>query len=60
VDVITTEAFLSLCRKAKLTHEDMEIMTIGMCLDYIEEYVDMNNPKKSSNRKATQSDFDSF
>jgi len=38
----------------------MEIMTIGMCLDYIEEYVDMGNPKKSRNRKASQSDFDSF
>lgn len=60
MDVITTETFLCLCRKAKLTHEDMEVMTVGMCLDYIEEYVDMSNPKKSKNRKATQSDFDSF
>jgi hypothetical protein len=60
VEVITTETFLCLCRKAKLNNEDMEIMTIGMCLDYIEEYVDMNNPKKSKNRKASQSDFDSF
>lgn len=49
-----------MCRKAKLNNEDMEIMTIGMCLDYIEEYVDMNNPKKVKNRKASQSDFDAF
>lgn len=60
MDVITTETFLLLCRKAKLTHEDMEIMTVGMCLDYIEEYVDMNNPKKVRKRKANQSDFDRF
>lgn len=38
----------------------MEIMTIGMCLDYIEEYIDMNNPKKDRNKKASQSDMDSF
>jgi hypothetical protein len=49
-----------LCRKAKLNNEDMEIMTIGMCLDYIEEYVNMNNSNKSKNRKASQADFDSF
>lgn len=38
----------------------MEIMTIGMCLDYIEEYLDFNNPKRVRNRKATQKDFDQF
>lgn len=57
---MTTELFLSLCRKSKLTLDDMEVMTIGMCLDYMQECVDINNPKKSRNRKATQSDFDSF
>jgi len=35
-------------------------MTIGMCMDYLEEYVDMNNPKKVKNKKASQSDFDNF
>lgn len=37
-------------------------MTIGMCLDYIDEYVDLNNPKKqqSKSRKASQKDFDAF
>lgn len=35
-------------------------MTIGMCLDYMEEYVDLNNPKKQKVRKATQSDYDNF
>ncbi|WP_280524660.1 hypothetical protein [Thermoactinomyces vulgaris] len=41
----------------------MEEMTVGMCLDYIEEYVKMNNPKKKQTkpaRKATQADFDAF
>jgi hypothetical protein len=35
-------------------------MTIGMCLDYIEEYIDMEKPKEKKARKALQSDFDSF
>lgn len=38
----------------------MEVMTIGMCLDYMQEYVDINNPKKQKTRQASQSDFDSF
>lgn len=40
----------------------MEEMTIGMCLDYIEEYVKLNNPKKQKQpaRRATQDDFDNF
>ena len=60
MDVITTETFLFLCRKSKLTLDDMEIMTIGMCLDYITEYVDINNPGKANNRNASQSDMDAF
>jgi hypothetical protein len=38
-------------------------MTVGMVLDYIQEYIDVNNPKKkkkTSKRKATQFDFDAF
>jgi hypothetical protein len=38
----------------------MQIMTVGMILDYIEEYIDHNNPKKKRSRKATQQDFDAF
>ena len=60
MEVITTETFLLLCRKSKLTLEDMEIMTIGMCLDYITEYVDINNPEKENNRNASQVDYDNF
>ncbi len=35
-------------------------MTIGMCMDYIHEFIDMQKPPKKKARKATQSDFDSF
>jgi len=38
-------------------------MTIGMCLDYIDVYLEMSNPKKKkkvATRKATQADYDSF
>jgi hypothetical protein len=39
----------------------MDHMTIGMCLDYIDEYIEMENPKKKKkSRKATQADFDAF
>jgi hypothetical protein len=35
-------------------------MTIGMCLDFIDEYIEMNKPEKEKIRKASQSDFDVF
>lgn len=39
----------------------MEDMTIGDCLDYIQEYVDnQKGTKKKTTRKATQDDFDNF
>ena len=59
-EVITTESFILLCRKCDLYREDLENMTIGMCLDYIEEYIEMNNPADQKIRKASQSDFDNF
>lgn len=58
---ITTETFLVLCHECKLAHEDLETMTVGMVLDYIDEYMEMKNPsKKTKSRKASQSDFDAF
>ena len=48
------------CKQVGLTSEDMQIMDIGDCLDYIQEWIDHNNPEKEKKRKATQSDFDSF
>jgi hypothetical protein len=38
-------------------------MTVGMVLDYVQEFIDHSDPKKKkqrSSRKATQSDFDAF
>lgn len=59
-EVITTESFILLCRKVDLYKEDLEDMTIGMCLDYIEEYIEMNKPSNKKVRTATQNDFDNF
>lgn len=52
--------YLAMCYKCKLSLNDLEIMTIGMCLDYIEEYLEQSDPKKQRKRKATQADMDSF
>lgn len=57
---ITTDSLLLLCRQCGLSKEDLEDMTIGMCLDYIDEYIEMQNPKKKKARRATQSDYDAF
>jgi hypothetical protein len=56
---MSTEEFLFLCKRCGLTKDDLEIMTIGMCLDYIQEYIERHKPKDKI-RKATQSDFDRF
>ena len=59
-EVITTESFILLCRKCELYRDDLEDMTIGMCLDYIEEYIEMNKPANQKVRRASQVDFDNF
>lgn len=38
----------------------MEEMTYGDIIDYIDAYVDLNDPKKERVRKATQSDINAF
>jgi len=49
------------CKMAGLTLDDMEFMTIGECLDYIENYVEIKTGKQEEKtRKATQEDFDAF
>jgi hypothetical protein len=48
------------CYKAKLTLGDLEIMEIGMCLDYIDEWIEQSKPANEKSRKASQNDFDSF
>ncbi|WIL39750.1 hypothetical protein QN089_05635 [Kurthia sp. YJT4] len=52
-----------LCRTNKLTHDDMAMMTIGMCLEYIETYNEVHHSKSTKKNKvvqAKQSDFDAF
>ncbi len=52
------------CKLVGLTLEDMEYLTIGACLDYATEYLELKNekdtPKKAVVRNATQADFDNF
>lgn len=58
---MSTELFLFLCKKVELNRLDLEDMTIGMCLDYVDEYIEQSDTKSTKrSRKATQSDFDSF
>jgi hypothetical protein len=43
--------------------DDLQLLTVGMVLDYIKEFIDHNKPnkkKKVKTRKAKQSDFDAF
>lgn len=58
---MTTEKFILMCREVGLTTEDEEEMTVGMILNYIDEYYEMKNPnKKPKVRSASQADFDNF
>lgn len=57
---ITVELFQVLAYQAGLQLEDLNILTVGMVLDYITEYVEYKNPKQPKTRKATQADFDAF
>jgi hypothetical protein len=57
---MSTEYFLALCYQCKLTHADLEFLTIGMCLDYCEQYLEMRKPPKQKKVNASQSHFDAF
>lgn len=49
------------CKMVGLTLDDLEMMTIGECLDYIENYVNIKNGKQEERtRKANQDDMDRF
>lgn len=52
--------FQVICYQAQLTLADLEIMSIGNCLDYVQEWVEAHNPNKKRVRKARQADFDNF
>lgn len=49
-----------MCKKVELDNGDLESMTIGMCLDYIDEYIEQNKPENEKTRQASQEDFDKF
>jgi hypothetical protein len=49
-----------MCKKSGLDRADMDDMTIGMCLDFIDQYIESHNPKEKKAKKASQKDFDSF
>ena len=50
-----------LCKEVGLTISDLKMMTLGMALDYIDDYLEMKNPsKKPKTVNATQKNFDSF
>ena len=52
--------FQVICYQAQLTLSDLEIMSIGNCLDYVDEWIEAHNPKRKRVRKAKQADFDNF
>lgn len=54
---MTVSEYLLSCKLAKLSIDEMEFMTIGMCLDHIEEYAIAMNPKLAAPKEATQSDI---
>lgn len=52
-----------MCKQTGLGDDDLEVMTIGACLDYFDEYVKRKNPdnqEQEKARQATQEDFDNF
>lgn len=65
-EILTMESFLFICKEIKLSIQEMEMMDIGQCLDYIQEWINEKTSNKDSDkhmknkRKATQADFDAF
>ena len=43
--------FQVVCYQAQLTLADLEIMSIGNCLDYVQEWIEAQNPKKKRQEK---------
>jgi hypothetical protein len=49
-----------MCKKSGLDRADMDDMTIGMCLDFIDEFIESQNPKERKAKRASQADYDAF
>ncbi|WP_202615669.1 hypothetical protein [Ureibacillus xyleni] len=43
-----------------MTTNDLEEMSYGDCIDYIDAYIDLHEEKEPKARMATQSDIDAF
>ena len=54
---MTVSEYLLFCKKTGLSLFEMEAMTIGACLDHIEEYFANANPKLTAPQQATQADI---
>lgn len=55
---MTVSEYLFYCKQTGLTIEEMSQITMGMCLDHIEEWVASRSKKEHLQpRKATQTDI---
>jgi len=54
---MTVSEYLLSCKLSKLTIDEMKFMTLGMCLDHIEEYSVLMNPEIQKEKEATQTDI---
>lgn len=59
---MTTDLILVRAKERGISFSDFEIMTVGMILDYIITYNNLNNKEdeEESTIEATQSHFDSW
>lgn len=51
---------MGLSYKCGLTKFDLEDMTIGNIIDFIDDYIERRKPESQKVRKASQTDFDAF
>lgn len=60
-EIFTVESFLFVCKEVGINISDLEMMDIGDCLDFLQEYIDnKREDEDGKSRKATQADFDNF
>lgn len=49
-----------MAKQINLSFGEMDMISIGMVLDMIAEYVDMKTPQENKVRKATQADINAL
>lgn len=54
---MTVSEYLLSCKMASLSILEMKQISIGMCLDHIEEYTALKYPKEALPKQATQDDI---